>query len=182
LSEIKNLIKKGYKEIYLLGQNVNSYPKFVKLLQEITALPGDFKLKFITNHPKDFSDELINEVASNDKIIKHIHLPVQSGDNEILKKMNRKYTRQEYLALIKKIKKKIPDINLSTDVIVGFPSETKRQFGNTVKLFKQIKFDMAYIAKYSPRWGTAAYKMPDDITLSEKKRREKILRDLICKN
>jgi len=179
ICEISELIKKGFKEIILLGQNVNSYPNFVGLLQNITDLTGDFKIKFITNHPKNFSDELIEEVARNDKIVKYIHLPVQSGDNEILKKMNRNYTREQYLLLVKKIKNKIPNVELTTDVIVGFPGETKKQFQATFDIFKRIKFANAYIAKYSPRENTAAYKLKDNILLEEKKRREKILRDYV---
>lgn len=180
--EVQHLIKRGVKEITLLGQNVNSYPDFVKLLQEITAQQGDFKIKFITNHPKDFSDELINEIAKNNKIAKHIHLPVQAGNNKILKKMRRNYTRGRYLALIKKIKKQIPGIKLTTDVIVGFPEETKKQFQQTVDLLKQVKFATTYIAKYSPREGTAAYKLKDSVPWEEKKRREQILRKLVNQN
>ncbi len=197
IGEVKHLLKKGIKEITLLGQNVDSYKykpprdpsaspqddnsvvNFVKLLQKITVLPGDFKIKFITNHPKDFSDELIDEIARNDKIIKYVHLPVQSGDNKILKKMNRNYTGEQYLALIKKIKKKIPNVDLTTDIIVGFPGETEKQFQKTVNLFKKIKFATAYIAKYSPRPGTVAYKLKDNVPLAEKKRREQTLRKLI---
>lgn len=179
LQEIKCLIKKGIKKITLLGQNVNSYPDFVKLLKKITALNYDFKITFLTNHPKDFSDELIKEIAQNPKIIKYIHLPIQSGDNVILKKMNRKYTRQDYLKLINKIKKTIPNVEITTDVIVGFPGETQKQFQNTVDVFKKNKFSNAYISKYSPRHGTTAFKLKDDVPLKEKKRREQTLRSLI---
>lgn len=177
--EVEHLIKKDIKEITLLGQNVNSYPNFVRLLQKITALPGNFKIKFITNHPKDFSHQLIDEIAQNHKIAKHIHLPIQSGDNRVLKKMKRNYTREQYLALVKKIRIKIPEVEISTDVIVGFPGETKKQFQNTVTLFKKIKFVHAYISKYSPRQGTVAFKLKDNVTLKEKKRREQVLRKLL---
>jgi tRNA-2-methylthio-N6-dimethylallyladenosine synthase len=145
----------------------------------VNKIPGDFKFFFTSPHPKNFSDELIETLAECEKFGRYLNLPVQSGDNKILKKMNRNYTVKEYKNLVKKIRKKIPEINLSTDVIVGFPGETKKQFENTVKLFKEIKFDLAYIAKYSPRPGTAAFKMKDNIPLVEKKRREKILREII---
>jgi len=130
-------------------------------------------------HPADFSEELIDIMANSKKVAKYLNLPVQSGDNEILKRMNRPYTIEQYKNLVKKIREKIPDINLSTDVIVGFPGETKKQFQNTAKLFKEIKFDYAYIAKYSPRPGTAAFKLKDNVPWQEKKRREKILREII---
>ena len=179
INEIKKIIKKGFKQITLLGQNVNSYPNFPQLLMEIASLAGDFKLTFLTSHPKDFSDELIGVMAKNEKIIKYLNLPVQSGDDKILKKMNRPYTIKEYKNLIKKIYKKIPDIKLSTDIIVGFPGETKKQFENTVKLFKEIKFNNAYISKYSARTGTASFRLKDNVSLEEKKRREKVLRVLL---
>jgi len=163
LKEVKNLIKKGTREIWLLGQNVNDYQSptdssinFPKLLQIINDVPGDFQIRFMSPHPADFTDELIDTMAKSKKVAKYINLPVQSGDNEILKRMNRPYTIEQYKNLVKKIREKIPDINLTTDVIVGFPGETKKQFENTVKLFKEIKFNLAYIAKYSPRPGTAA--------------------------
>jgi tRNA-2-methylthio-N6-dimethylallyladenosine synthase len=184
--EIKNLIKRGYKEIVLLGQNVNSYCSFSPLLAKkrinfpallklIDQLPGDFQISFLTSHPKDFSEELIEVISKSKKIKKEIHLPVQSGDNQILKKMNRGYTREEYLNLIKKIRKKIPNVKISTDIIVGFPSETKKQFENTVDLVKKAKFEKIYVAKYSPRKGTVAAKMKDNVSLKEKKRRWKII-------
>ena len=211
LKEIKNLVKKGYKEIWLLGQNVNDYHSpintnlatnfrecninighirdqisansrgvnFAKLIKMVNNIPGNFKFFFTSPHPKNFSDELIEVLAKSKKFGKILNLPVQSGDNEILKRMNRNYTIEQYKELINKIRKKIPDIKLSTDVIVGFPGETKKHFENTVKLFKEIKFDWAYIAKYSPRPDTAAAKLKDNVSLKEKKRREKILRNLI---
>ena len=179
IEEIKLLIKKGVKEITLLGQNVNSYPNFVGLLRKITSLPGNFKIKFITNHPKDFSDELINEVAQNPKIAKCLHLPLQAGDNTVLKKMNRRYTRQDYLKLVSKIKKTIPGVEITTDIIVGFPGETKKQFQKTIDVFKKVRFANAFIAKYSPRPGTAASRLKDNVSLAEKKRREQVLRNLL---
>jgi len=182
IDEVKRLIKRGYKEITLLGQNVNSYKYgFAKVLKMINDIPGNFQIKFLTSHPKDMSDELINAIAKCKKVAKEIHLPVQSGDNEILKKMNREYNISQYKNLVKKIRKKIPDVKISTDVIVGFPGETKKQFQNTVKLFKKIKFNKAYINKYSSRAGTAANKLKDNVPLKEKKRRWNILNEIANK-
>jgi tRNA-2-methylthio-N6-dimethylallyladenosine synthase len=189
LNEVKEAIKSGYKEIWLLGQNVNDYQSptnasinFAKLLKMVNDIPGDFKFFFISPHPKNFSDELINTLAKCEKFGKYINLPIQSGDDEILNRMKRNYTVKEYKNLVKKIRKKIPEIRLSTDVIVGFPGETKKQFQNTVKLFKEIKFNWAYIAKYSPRPGTTAFQMQDNVPLKEKRRREKILRNILKEN
>ena len=183
ICEVKNLIKNNYKEIWLLGQNVNSYKdgenNFPKLLKMVNDIPGDFELKFTSSHPKDFSDKLIETMTRCKKLSKYLNLPIQSGDDEVLKKMNRPYTVLQYKNLVKKIRKAIPDISLSTDVIIGFPGETKKQFENTVRTFKDIDFDMAYINKYSPRAGTVAAKMKDDVPMTEKKRREKILIKLI---
>jgi len=200
ITEVKNLIKKEYKEIILLGQNVNSYSwnikygawnnkkskdqkskiiNFPRLLKMINDIPGNFWIRFLTSHPKDFSDELIRTIAKCNKVCEYIHLPIQSGNDEILKAMNRKYTVKDYKNLVQKIRHKIPGVAVSTDVIVGFPGETKRQFQNTVKLFKEIKFDMAYIAQYSPRAGTAAFKLKDNVPREEKKQREKILTEIL---
>jgi len=209
LKEIKSLVKKGYKEIWLLGQNVNDYRSpintnkatnfpqynicdirgkirensqeinFAALIKMVNEIPGDFKFFFTSPHPKNFSDELIEVLAKSKKFGKILNLPVQSGDNEILRMMNRNYTVKQYKQLVNKIRKKIPDIKISTDVIVGFPGETKKQFKNTIKLFKEIKFDWAYIAKYSPRPGTAAFKLKDNVPLLEKKYREKTLRNTL---
>jgi tRNA-2-methylthio-N6-dimethylallyladenosine synthase len=182
IDEVKNLIKKGYKEIWLLGQNVNSYKyDFPKLLKIINDIPGDFKIHFMSSHPKDFSGGLIKAIDECKKVSREIHLPVQSGDNAILKKMNRKYTIEHYKTLIKKILKKIPEAKISTDIIVGFPGETKKQFQNSVKLCKEIKFDKAYIGKYSPRPGTTAAKLKDNVSVQEKKRRWKILNEIANK-
>jgi len=186
LKEVENAAQKNPKEIWLLGQNVNNYysPEnpsinFAELMKMVCKIQGKFKILFMSPHPKNFSDELINVLADCPKFGKYLNLPVQSGDNEILKKMGRNYTAKEYKDLVKKIRKKIPDINLSTDTIVGFPGETKKQFGNTVKLFREIKFNNAYISKYSPRAGTVAFKLKNNIPLKEKKRRWKILNDLL---
>ena len=200
IKEVKSLVKKDYsqrdkslfhpslcsgKEITLLGQNVNSYKdrgiNFSKLLKKINTLKQDFRLNFLTSHPKDMSDELIETMAQCQKLTKEIHLPVQSGDNQILKKMNRHYTAQQYKNLIKKIRQKIPGIKISTDIIVGFPGETKKQFQNTLKLCKEIKFNKAYIARYSLRPGTPAAKLKDNVSLQEKKHRWQILENLINK-
>ena len=189
IKETKNTIKQGFKEIWLLGQNVNDYQSptdsstnFAKLLNMLNEIPGNFKILFTSPHPKNFSEELIDILAKCEKFGKYLNLPVQSGDDKILKRMNRNYTAKEYKNLVKKIRGKIPEIRLSTDVIVGFPGETKRQFQNTAKLLKEIKFNWAYVAKYSPRSGTAAFQMKDDVPLKEKKRRWKTLNDIILKN
>jgi len=186
IKEAEGLIKNGAREIWLLGQNVNDYSSptdpsvnFARLLQMVNNLEGNFKIFFMSPNPKNFSDKLIKVMAQSKKFSKYLNLPIQSGDNEILRKMNRPYTAEQYIALVKKIRKAIPDINLSTDVIVGFPGETKKQFENTVKLFKKVNFNIAYINKYSPRWQTAAWKMKDDVPFKEKKLREKILQDII---
>ncbi|HUV81255.1 MAG TPA: tRNA (adenosine(37)-N6)-dimethylallyltransferase MiaA [Patescibacteria group bacterium] len=188
LKETKEAIKNGSKEIWLLGQNVNDYNSpsdktidFPKLLKLVIEIPGDFKIKFISPNPKNFSDELIETMAGSEKIALYLNLPVQSGDNEILKRMRRFYTAGQYKKLVGKIRKKMPNIFLSTDIIVGFPGETRKQFENTLKLFKEIDFDMAYIAKFSTRPGTAANKMTDNVSPEEKRKRWKFLNDLILK-
>ncbi len=185
ISEVKALIKKGHTNIMLLGQNVNSYHEdkssFLKLLKKINDIPGNFNLSFMTSHPKDMSDELIKTMAQCEKLVKNLHLPIQSGDNTILRKMNRRYTVAHYKSLIKKIRQAIPGIKITTDIIVGFPGETKKQFDNTIKTCRQINFDGAFIAKYSLRPGTAAAKLKDDVPQEEKKRRWRILDTLINK-
>ncbi|MBU2578772.1 MiaB/RimO family radical SAM methylthiotransferase, partial [Patescibacteria group bacterium] len=193
LKEARTLIKKGCKEIVLLGQNVNSYQvkrkaksekrktttqsskliNFSELLKMIDAISGNFQISFLTSHPKDFSDELIEVIAASKKIKKEIHLPAQSGDNEILKKMNRGYTREDYAALIKKIREKIFGVKISSDIIVGFPGETKKQFAKTLDLVKKARFSKIYTAKYSPRTGTAAFKLKDNVPAEEKEKRRK---------
>ncbi len=183
LNEVENLVKKGYKEIILLGQNVNSYKYigFPKLIQKINAIKGDFWIRFFTSHPKDLSDELITAINECEKVGKYIHLPAQSGDNAILKKMNRKYSVGYYIKLIKKLRKVIPDITLSTDIIVGFPGETKKNFENSARLFRDIEYDMAYVSQFSPRTGTKASEMKDTIEKQEKKKRDKILTEILKK-
>jgi tRNA-2-methylthio-N6-dimethylallyladenosine synthase len=186
LNEVKKAVENGAHEIWLLGQNVNDYTSpsdksinFPELLKLVNDLSGNFKIFFMSPNPKNFSDKLIKVMANSEKFSRYLNLPIQSGDDNILKKMNRPYTAKKYLQLVKKIRTVMPDINLSTDVIVGFPEETKTQFNNTVKLFKKVKFNIAYINKYSVRWGTAASKLKDDVPWTEKKRREKILMDLL---
>lgn len=183
IKEVKNLLAQNYKEIFLIAQNVNSYHDsnydFPKLLEQLIKLPGKFWLRFSSSHPKDMSDALIKVVGSSDKVCAHLHLAVQSGDDKILKAMNRKYTAAHYINLIKKIRAAKSGIAITTDVIVGFPGETQAQFNNTVKLFKTVKFDLAYISPYSPRPGTVAAKMKDSVLLIEKKRRLKELDNLL---
>lgn len=185
INECRALIKLGYKEIILLGQNVNSYGKktinnFSGLLRLIDAIPGDYWLSFITSHPKDLSDDLLKIMAKGKHLMPYLHLPIQSGDNEILKKMNRHYTVAHYKKLIKKARQLIPGLAISTDVIVGLPGESQKRFNNTAKLMKELKFDMAYIAQYSPRAGTAAAKLKDDVSREEKKRRWQILTEILA--
>ncbi len=189
LKEIRGFIKKGFKEIWLLGQNVNDYTSstdsstinFSKLLKMVNNIPGRFWIRFTSPHPKNFSKELIDTMVGCKKVTPYLNLPVQSGDNKILKKMNRPYTVEKYKRLVKRIRKKIPNICLSTDVIVGFPGETKKQFQNTVKLFKDIKYDMAYISIFSPRAQTTASKLKNTIPYQEKQRRHKVLNQIVKK-
>jgi len=189
LAEAKRVIKNNSKELWLLGQNVNDYCSpsdksitFPELLELVNDLPGDFKIYFMSPNPKNFSDKLIKVMAKSKKFSRYLNLPVQAGDDQILRRMNRPYTAKKYITLVNNIRKAIPNINLSTDVIVGFPGETKKQFENTAKLFRKIKFNIAYINKYSPRWGTAASKLKNDVPWAEKKRREKILIDIVNGN
>ena len=183
ICEIQNLVKQGVKEIWLLGQNVNSYDDkkttFPKLLEMIDNIEGNFWVRFTSSHPKDFSNELIKAMAKCEKITPYLNLPVQSGDNQILRQMNRNYTVKDYTRIVKDVRKEIPNITLSTDVIVGFPGETQQQFENTLNLFKESKFDMAYISKYSVRSGTAAEKLLDSVPQQEKNKREKALTEML---
>jgi len=223
LKEAEKAVKNGVKEIWLLGQNVNDYKSrmdtnmnsrifankisanlqdinFAKLLKMINDIPGNFWLRFTSPHPKNFSDELIETMAKCEKFTPYLNLPLQSGDDEILKRMRRNYTAKEYKNLVKKIrkvlkkirrsiyKKGFPEgfaledtISISTDIIVGFCGETEKQFQNTVKLFKEIKFDMAYIAQYSERPGTLAEKFEDNVPKKEKERRWKVLQKILEK-
>lgn len=179
--EVEKLVDQGYKEVTLLGQNVNAYkPSFAGLLQRLNEIPGLEKINFLTSNPWDLTEDIIQSIKLP-KIEKYLHLPVQSGDDEILRKMNRPYTALQYLGLIDKIRKEIPEIKIGTDLIVGFPGETEKQFQNTVKLCQKAGFVKAYIARYSPRPGTVAYRFPDDVSPEEKKTRWWILEELINK-
>ncbi len=179
LKEVKSILDEGkYKKITLLGQNVNSYGKdltapvsFAKLLKDICALEGDFSLSFMTSHPKDLTDDVIEVIKSEPKIEKYIHLPAQSGNNRILKLMNRKYTREKYLEIIDKIRKKIPNCRITSDFIVGFPSETEEEFNDTLSLVERVKFDSIFAFMYSPREGTVASQMQDQISEQVKRKR-----------
>ncbi len=180
LAEVDALVKGGCREIILLGQNVNSYRPadgtgFPALLERISALEGDFWIRFLTSHPKDMSEQLIRTVAASPKCTNFIHLAMQSGNDEILQRMNRKYTSAHFLDLAGMIRARIPDVMLTTDIIVGFPGETEAQFQDTAALMRAARFDIAYINKYSPRSGTASAALPDDVSFAEKKRREKAL-------
>ncbi|MCX6806871.1 MAG: MiaB/RimO family radical SAM methylthiotransferase [Candidatus Berkelbacteria bacterium] len=197
INEVKQSISRGIKKVVLLGQNVNNYgldlknTSFVQLLKKIIGIPGNFQISFLTSNPWNFPDQLIELIAKEPKLIKEVHLPIQSGDDEILKKMNRNYTSGQYLALISKLKShfrpkgeccegRVSNLYLSTDIIVGFPTETKKAFENTVKVCKQARFNKAYIAQYSPRPGTVSAKLyKDDVPKTEKKRRWQILNNLI---
>lgn len=183
IKEVKALVKKGYKEITLIAQNVNSYKdekyNFAELLAELIKIPGKFWLRFSSSHPKDMSDELIAVIGSSSKVADHLHLALQSGDDKILQAMNRKYSAARFKKLIKKVRAVKPGIAITTDIIVGFPGETEEQFLNTVKIFKEIVFDMAYISQYSPRPGTVSSKMKDDVSREEKKNRFKILNEVL---
>jgi len=184
INECKNLIKKGYKEITLLGQNVNSYSDslvFPELLKEIDKIKGDYWLRFMSSHPKDFSNELIEVMKNGEHTTPHLHLPVQSGDKSILTAMNRKYTPQEYLEIIDQAKKEIPSLMISTDIIVGFPGESRTQFLNTLAMMEEVEYDMAYISQYSQRAKTEAADLVDDVSSSEKKRRDMELTEILKK-
>ena len=179
LKEVNKACDDGIKEIILLGQNVNSYNyngvNFTQLLQKISALDKVKRIRFMTNHPKDFSDELIDEIASNKKICRHIHLPLQSGSNDILKAMNRKYTYEQYKSLFEKIKSKIPDINITSDIIIGFPGETDKDFQDTFNASRQLQFGGLFIFKYSPRPKTLAAKLKNVVSLETIKERHALL-------
>lgn len=173
----------------LLGQNVNSYGKnlaepvsFAQLLQRIEQIEGLARIRFMTPHPKDLSDELIEVMASSKKICRHMHLPVQSGSSRILKKMNRHYTKESYLALAQKIKEKIPGIAMTTDIIVGFPGETEEDFEETLDVVRKVKFDSAYTFVYSRRTGTPAAAMEDQVEPSVVKERFGRLLEVIKKS
>ena len=170
VKEIEKLVSEGVVEIMLLGQNVNSYGKtlddpisFAELLRRVTEVEGLKRIRFMTSHPKDLSDELIETMHSSDKICKQFHLPMQSGSNRILKEMNRHYTREDYLEIVRKLRESVPDIGLSTDIIVGFPGETEEDFQDTLELIKECRFDSVFTFIYSKRTGTPAAEMPNQV-------------------
>lgn len=186
ISEAKELIEQGYKEITVLGQNVNSYGKdlaprvtFAQLLRRLNALEGDFRIRFMTSHPKDCTKELLDAMAECDKIAKHLHLPFQSGNNRVLKAMNRHYDREKYLELINYAKQLMGDeLSITSDIIVGFPGETYDEFKDTLSLVEEVKFTSLFTFIYSPRKGTPAAEMEDPVSASEKSRWFKELTDL----
>lgn len=181
VAEVRSLVESGYKDITLLGQNVNSYSggcDFATLLDECASFGGEYRVRFMTSHPKDASHELIDVIANNKNVTKHFHLPVQSGSSRVLKLMNRKYTREQYLEKALEIKAKIPDISLTTDIICGFPTETDEDFADTMSLVKQVGFDMIYTFIYSPRPGTIAAKMEGQIPKAVSNERFKSLSDM----
>ena len=178
VAEVRELIDEGFKDITLLGQNVNSYGKdlelgvdFSDLLKMLSELPGDFVLRFMTSHPKDASKKLFDTMASSDKIAKHIHLPFQAGNDRVLQEMNRRYTAAQYLELVDYARSKMPELVLTSDVIVGFPGETDEEFEDTLKLVERVKYDALFTFIYSPREGTPAAKMPDPYTRQQKQAR-----------
>lgn len=175
ISEARSLIENGYKEITLLGQNVNSYGKypdygcnFAELLQRLNDIEGDFIIRFMTSHPKDCTHELLDTMARCDKVAKHLHLPFQSGSNRVLAEMNRRYTREKYLELLEYAYSVMPELSVTSDVIVGFPGETYEEFCETVSLVKEANFTSMYTFIFSPREGTKAAKMPDPVSREEK--------------
>ena len=184
IEEINELAKEGYKEVTLLGQNVNSYKgndkikNFADLLDEVCKIDGIERIRFISPHPKDFTDDVINVIAKNDKICKIIHLPLQSGNTKVLKEMNRKYTKEQYLNLVKKIKEKIPNVVFSTDIIVGFPGETDEEFEDTLDVARKVNFEQIYMFIYSKREGTIADKRLDQVPEKIKHKRFDKLKEL----
>jgi tRNA-2-methylthio-N6-dimethylallyladenosine synthase len=197
LAEARNALENGAKEIWLLGQNVNNYNfrigdsgeavDFARLIEKVNDLPGEFWIRFTSSHPKDFNDVAVNAVASCLKVTPYFNLPIQSGDDTVLKAMARPYTAAQYLRLVDRIREAFRQyrsgiesiVALSTDVIVGFPGETKDNFSNTAGLFKKIGFDMAYIARYSPRSGTPAANLPDNVPMADKEQRFRALTDIL---
>ncbi len=175
LQEARQLVAEGYKEITLLGQNVNSYGKgeshgvnFAELLRRVNAIPGDFTIRFMTSHPKDATHELFDTIAACEKVSHHFHLPFQSGNDRVLKAMNRHYDRRQYLSLVAYARQVIPDISFTSDVIVGFPGETRAEFEGTLSLVREVGFTSLYTFIYSPRRGTPAAELPDPVPAAEK--------------
>ncbi len=201
ISEVKRLIENGTKHIILLGQNVNSYKSpspsgrgvrgeganFSQLLKKINAIPGKFWISFVSNHPKDVTDEMIETVAKCKKVCENFHLPIQAGNDAVLRNMNRKYTAKEYLKIMRKIKsafkkhKPAVPFSITSDIIVGFPGETKKQFEDSAEVMRKAKFDMVFFGKFSPRPETAAWKMKDNVSKMEKERRANYLNEILKK-
>ena len=196
IEEVKKLAKDGYKEITLLGQNVNSYLRverekgiefeeydgvnsFATLLKAVNKIDGIERIRFVSPHPKDFTDDVIEAIANCDKVCKLVHLPLQSGNTKVLKEMNRKYTKEQYLNLAEKMKKKIPNLTLSTDIIVGFPGETDEEFEDTLDVVKKVKFEQVYMFIYSRRVGTPGDKMENQIPEDIKHKRFDRLKELV---
>ncbi len=185
IAEVEDLVKRGAREITLLGQNVDSYgrdlpgkPDLADLLEAIHPIKGLWRIRFLTSHPADMSQKLIEAVASLPKVCEHLEIPVQSGDDVILKRMVRGYTVAQYKELVRRIRETIPGVSLATDIIVGFPGETEEQFMNTYRLLEEIRFDVVHVAAYSPRPGTAASRLKDDVPPEEKKRRLRLVEEL----
>lgn len=206
LEEVQNLANKGYKEITLLGQNVNSYMveenrkakkegiiqekneinSFAKLLRAVSQIDGIEKIRFVSPHPKDFTDDVIDAIADCDKVSKLVHLPLQSGSSNVLKRMNRKYTKEQYLELVDKMRKRIPNVKFSTDIIVGFPEETEEDFEDTLDVVRKVNFEQIFMFIYSRRVGTPADKIenqiPEEIKHKRFERLKKLYEDGIQKN
>ena len=192
LKEVQELADKGYKEITLLGQNVNSYMRmekaenknekitsFAELLYEVNKIEGIERIRFVSPHPKDFTDDVIEAIKKCDKVCKLIHLPLQSGNTKVLKEMNRKYTKEQYLNLVEKMKKKIPNVTFSTDIIVGFPGETDEEFEDTLDVVEKVNFEQVYMFIYSRRVGTPGDKMPNQVPEEIKHKRFDRLKELV---
>ena len=187
IAEVRELARQGFKEVTLLGQNVNAYGKdfedreyrFADLMDDIRQI-GIPRVRFTTSHPRDFDDRLIEVLAKGGNLVEHIHLPVQSGNTEILKRMNRRYTREQYLELVRKIRAAIPHAVLTTDIIVGFPGETEEQFEDTLSLVREVGYDSAFTFIYSPRPGTPAAEMEDSVPDEVKKERLARLNELVA--
>ena len=187
VNEVNELVSNGYKEVTLLGQNVNAYGKdldinynMANLLRDV-SMTGIPRIRFVTSHPWDFTEEMIKVIAEYDNIMPYIHLPIQSGSSRILKLMNRRYTKEEYITLFNKVKEYIPNCSISTDIIVGFPNETDDDFKDTLDIVNMLKFDLAYTFIYSPRENTPASHMEDNITMDIKKERLAELNKLVNK-
>lgn len=187
LNEVENLKKEGYLEITLLGQNVNAYGKDLNINYNMASLLEDVaktnipRIRFVTSHPWDFTDEMIDIIAKYNNIMPYIHLPIQSGSNKILKLMGRRYTKEEYITLFNKIKEKVPNASITTDIIVGFPKETEEDFKETLDIVNKLKYDLAYTFIFSKREGTSAAKLEDTTSLEEKEERLQRLNELINK-